>query len=173
MAQNNYSLERAEFFFRVLRQCPSAVANIRGSEEYPAIKGTVYFYQTAVGVLVSVQVCGLPAVDAPCKESVFALHIHNGGSCTGDQDDPFKNVLSHYNPAGCEHPYHAGDLIPLFGNNGIAFEVLLTNRFSVDEILGKAIIIHLSPDDFTTQPSGNSGRKIACGQIERFVSHNC
>ena len=40
-----------------------------------------------------------------------------------------------------------------------------TNRFTVREVLGSVIIIHSSPDDFTTQPSGNSGTKIACGKI--------
>ena len=41
----------------------------------------------------------------------------------------------------------------------------MTDRFFVDEIIGKTIIIHAHLDDFTTQPSGNSGEKIACGEI--------
>jgi Cu-Zn family superoxide dismutase len=41
----------------------------------------------------------------------------------------------------------------------------LTNRFTLDEIIGRVIIIHDKPDDFTSQPSGNSGNKIACGKI--------
>lgn len=40
------------------------------------------------------------------------------------------------------------------------------NKFKVKGIIGKVIIIHDMPDDFTTQPSGNSGTKIACGKIE-------
>ena len=44
---------------------------------------------------------------------------------------------------------------------------VLTDRFSVSDILGRTLVIHISPDDFTTQPSGNSGKKIACGQILR------
>ena len=167
MARNINSSERTLYFFRVLRQRPSAVADVRGSEEYPAIQGKVYFYQTTVGVLVAAQIFGLPAADAPCNESVFAFHIHSGGSCTGDQDDPFKYVLTHYNPGNCPHPNHAGDLLPLFGNQGYAFEIFLTDRFSVDEIVRKTVVIHLNPDDFTTQPSGNAGKKIACGQIVR------
>jgi len=43
---------------------------------------------------------------------------------------------------------------------------VLINKFTIDEIVGKVIIIHDMPDDFTTQPSGNSGTKIACGRIE-------
>ena len=41
------------------------------------------------------------------------------------------------------------------------------NKFKIKDILGRVIIIHDMPDDFTTQPSGNSGTKIACGKIER------
>jgi Cu-Zn family superoxide dismutase len=175
MAKKTNSCERAQSFFHILRQSPSAVAHIKGSEKYSTIEGHVSFYQTPDGVLVSAQVFGLPAAEAPCRERIFAVHIHSGGSCTGDREDPFKNTLTHYNPGGCAHPSHAGDLLPLFGNDGYAFEVFLTDRFSVDEIIGRTVVIHLNPDDFTTQPSGNSGEKIACGQIERndACAHPC
>jgi Cu-Zn family superoxide dismutase len=93
------------------------------------------------------------------------MHIHEGGSCTGNAADPFADAGSHYNPEGCEHPAHAGDLPPLFSNRGTAWGAVLTDRFSVGEISGKTVIIHLNPDDFTTQPAGNSGAKIACGVI--------
>lgn len=43
----------------------------------------------------------------------------------------------------------------------------LTNRFKIKEILYRSIILHDMPDDFTTQPSGNSGNKIACGIITK------
>ena len=81
----------------------------------------------------------------------------------------FSDSISMREPAagGCEHPNHAGDLPPLFGNNGFALSLFLTNRFTVDEVIGRTIIIHDHPDDFTTQPSGNSGTKIACGVIRR------
>ena len=39
--------------------------------------------------------------------------------------------------------------------------------FSVDEIIGRTVVIHSDPDDFSTQPAGNAGRKIACGVIRR------
>jgi len=63
------------------------------------------------------------------------------------------------------HPHHAGDLPPLFGNNGYALSMFLTTRFSVSEIIGRTVILHSAPDDFTSQPAGNSGVKIACGVI--------
>lgn len=43
---------------------------------------------------------------------------------------------------------------------------VLIDKFKIRDIIGKVIIIHSSPDDFTSQPSGNSGIKIACGIIE-------
>ncbi len=70
-----------------------------------------------------------------------------------------------YNPYTCAHPYHAGDLPPIFGVNGYGFSMFLTNRFSAGEIIGRTIILHSMPDDFTSQPAGNSGAKIACGTI--------
>ena len=63
------------------------------------------------------------------------------------------------------HPYHAGDLPPLIGNDGFAYMSVLTNRFKIDEIINKVIVIHENKDDFTTQPSGNAGKKIGCGKI--------
>ena len=76
--------------------------------------------------------------------------------------------LNHYNPGGCEHPSHAGDLPPLFANyDGFAWNAVLLDRFKWGDILGLPIVIHLNPDDFTTQPSGNSVTMIACGIIEK------
>ncbi len=82
-------------------------------------------------------------------------------------DDTFVDAMSHYDPHGCEYPHHAGDPPPLFGNDGFALSLFLTNRFSVKEIIGKTAIIHDHPNDFTTQPSGNSGTKIDCGVVQR------
>ena len=55
---------------------------------------------------------------------------------------------------------------PLFENEGYALTVFVTNRFNLAEILGKTIIVHRKRDDFTTQPSGDAGDKIACGVIQ-------
>lgn len=150
----------------VLGKRPHATAVIEGSTEYPAIKGTVRFFQTDAGVVVATEVTGLPAPTERCRSPVFGFHIHGGGSCTGNRTDPFADALTHYNPGNCPHPYHAGDLPPLFGNNGYAFSAVLTDRFTVNEIIGKTIIVHSAPDDFTTQPAGNSGAKMACGIIK-------
>ena len=146
---------------------PQAFAVIKGNEDYSKIKGTVYFHQTQYGVAVITEVSGLPSSDEVYNRPVFGFHIHSGTECSGTNSDPFTDALSHYNPDNYSHPHHSGDMPPLFGNNGLAFSAFLTNRFSVDEILGKTVIIHSDPDDFNTQPSGNSGTKIACGKILR------
>lgn len=150
----------------VLRRWADAVATVNGSEKYKDIHGRVLFYAIRGGVIVRAEMTGLPKGTSPCGSPIFAFHIHSGGSCTGNEKDAFADAGTHYNPNDCPHPYHAGDLPPLFGANGDAFSVFLTDRFSVPEILGKTVIIHSSPDDFTTQPSGNAGEKIACGVIK-------
>lgn len=143
-------------------------ARIKGSSAYPQINGIVQLRETEKGVLVTANIYGLPHNDSPCESQIFGFHIHEGTSCTGNNDDPFADAKSHYNPNNCPHPHHAGDLPPLFGNNGYAFLSFLTNRFTLNEVAGKTIIIHSNPDDFTTQPSGNSGTKIACGIIRKL-----
>ena len=148
-----------------LKTKPYAFANIKGSINFPNISGIARFYKVREGVLVSIKISGLPTNDVSCKKPIFAVHIHSGKSCTGTSTDPFSDALVHYNPEDCAHPYHAGDLPPIFSVDGLGFSAFLTDRFYAEKIIGKTIIIHSSQDDFTTQPSGNSGAKIACGVI--------
>ncbi|MHB1315323.1 MAG: superoxide dismutase family protein [Christensenellales bacterium] len=152
---------------KIDRQKPGAVAEVRGSANYPQIKGTVSFYPSMRGTLVVADVSGLPYSESMCGGRIFGFHIHEGGWCGGNEADPFADTKGHYNPKNCPHPQHAGDLPPLFGNKGYAWCSVLTNRFTVGDIIGRTIIIHADPDDFTTQPSGKSGEKIACGVIRR------
>lgn len=154
-----------EQFQNILRKSPDAYAMVKGSPNFPNINGMVFFYQIADGVLLVAQIQGLPQGTGTCPSNVFGFHIHEGSSCTGNAEDPFANAGSHYNPQNCPHPAHAGDLPPLFGNRGYAFMAFITDRFTVREVTGRTVIVHSAPDDFTTQPSGNSGAKIACGQI--------
>lgn len=144
-----------------------AVAFIKGSTTYPNISGIVRFYQTDSGVYVVTSIFGLPNGNTVCDNRIFAMHIHDGGSCEEQSGkEAFPLTGSHYNPNACEHPYHAGDLPPLFSANGMAMSSVLISRFTVREIIGKTVIIHSGVDDFKTQPSGNAGEKIACGIIE-------
>ncbi len=153
--------------YTAIRRLPDAVAIISGGPKNSKINGTVRFYEMRTGVLVVSDMFGLPTKSEECGNDIFAFHIHNGSECTGNEDDPFFNAGTHYNPSGCPHPYHKGDMPPLFSANGRAFLAFFTDRFTLNEIIGKAVVIHNAPDDFTTQPSGNSGNKIACGIISK------
>lgn len=150
---------------------PDARADMKGSKNCPDISGCVEFYQTEKGVVVLAEIKNLPSQYDRCKGCFFGMHIHSGGSCTGNRTDPFANAGAHYNPCKTQHPHHAGDLLPLLENDGYAFEIFVTNRFNVKDIIGKTVIINSDPDDFTSQPGGNAGDKIACGVIKR-VRHN-
>ncbi len=152
-------------FARFLRYIPTAVAMVQGGELYPDINGTVRFYDTAYGTVVFAEIMGLPQGNEEGDSPIFGFHIHSGGSCEYTADEPFSATGGHYNPYGRPHPHHSGDLPPLWGAGGIAFSAFLSDRFTAQEIIGKTVVIHDSPDDFTSQPSGNSGLKIACGEI--------
>ena len=144
----------------------NAKAIIKGGKKYPKINGIVTFKETKNGVLVTARINNLPQSKDKCKGRFFGFHIHEGTSCTGNMEDEFANSKTHYNPTNCPHPYHVGDLSPLIENNGYAYMSVLINKFKIKDIIGKTIIIHDMPDDFSTQPSGNSGKKIACGIIK-------
>ena len=140
---------------------PQAVAQVKGITGNSPV-GAVFFYPYQSSTLVIADIEQLPHSSSPCSSGIFGFHIHEGGSCEGAD---FSETKGHYNPAGCDHPHHAGDLPPLFECNGRAFLAVLTNRFQISDIIGRTVVIHSQPDDFTSQPAGNSGSKIACGVI--------
>lgn len=142
---------------------PAAIAYIRGVGEYAAVSGVVAFRPAKNGVLVTADICGLPQSNETA--GIFAFHLHEGGSCTGTPKDPLADTGGHYHPTDAPHPAHAGDLPPLFAGEGCAWMAALTTRFTVEEIIGKTAVIHSRADDFTSQPAGNAGQKIACGVI--------
>lgn len=140
---------------------PNAVAHVRGRADAPNINGQVRFYQDTGSVLVEAGIADLPQNS---ETGFFGFHIHEGNSCVGAD---FPQTGSHYNPAGFNHPGHAGDLPPLMMQQGHAHMTVRTDRFRVRDVLGRSVVIHSNPDDFHTQPAGNSGTKIACGVINR------
>lgn len=150
----------------LMEQNPEASAEIEGSAAYPKIKGEVAFYPLWRGALVVASISGLPKGMKPCGEKFFGFHIHTGADCTGDATDPFADTGGHFNPSDCRHPEHAGDLPPLMGNDGYALGIFYTDRFYPEEVVGRTVVIHDMPDDFKSQPSGDSGMKIACGEIK-------
>lgn len=149
----------------LMQQQPDAWAEIKGGPGYPEILGTAAFYPLWRGTLVLVSVSGLPQNASSCPQRFYGFHLHEGNSCTGSTKDPFSDAGLHWNPSGCLHPNHAGDFPPLIVNDGYAFEMFYTDQFFPEEIVGKTVIIHDMPDDFSSQPSGNSGTKIACGEV--------
>lgn len=134
-----------------------AVACIKGEG---GLQGTVKFYPVPCGTLVMAEITGLPKNGS----GFFALHIHEGLSCTGEG---FGDTGGHFAPGAQAHPLHAGDLPPLLSQNGRAFLAVETNRFEIREVLGRTVVVHSDADDFRTQPAGNAGRKIGCGKICR------
>lgn len=148
-----------------------AAAELKGSALAPGLNGTVRFYETRGGTLVRADICGLPSYQAapPGGQPVgpFGFHIHEGGTCgVGNGQSAFAGAGGHYNPEGYSHGNHAGDLPVLFSNHGCAHMIVFTDRFRPRDIVGRTVIIHQNPDDFRTQPAGNSGARIACGVIK-------
>lgn len=137
---------------------PAAVACMRRNGE---LCGRITFTPCPRGVLVLARIYGLPKSET----DFFALHIHEGADCGGEG---FSHTAGHYNPKGLPHPQHAGDLPPLLSCDGEAYLAVITNRFSLRDIIGKTVVIHSHPDDFKTQPAGDAGNKIACGVIRRI-----
>ena len=161
-----------ELLVFLLENEPEAKADIRGSKNYPGLTGTALFYPFWSGTLVLVKATGLPSSEEPCQGKWCALHIHEGGSCSGTKENPFANAGMHFNPLDCQHPEHAGDLPNLLSNHGVSFQLFYTDRFVPQEIIGKTVIVHLNQDDYHTQPSGNAGAMIGCGEIKSFTAEN-
>jgi superoxide dismutase, Cu-Zn family len=133
--------------------------------------GTATFTQTGKGLRVDLEVQGLPP-------GVKAVHVHAVGRC--DPPD-FATAGSHFNPQGRQHGAknpegpHAGDLPNVsVGADGrgrleSTTELLTLQRApnSLFDADGSALVVHAAPDDLRTDPTGNSGARIACGVVTR------
>ena len=156
---------RLSFIQELAYNRPEAMAWVTGNTSYPQISGLVKFYQTSPGgVLVEAEIFGLPNIDTPNSSEFYALHIHEFGTCRGN----FDSAGGHFNPGNMPHPMHAGDLPPLLSNQGYAWTAFYDKRFTTQDIIGKSVIIHSGDDDFRSQPAGDSGTRIACGEIRRM-----
>jgi superoxide dismutase, Cu-Zn family len=147
---------------------PSATAQLMPTKGNTT-SGTVTFTQKGNTVLVAAEVRGL----APNKEHGF--HIHDKGDCSSGDG---LSAGGHFNPTGKAHgahdqgDHHAGDLASLMADaNGVARLSYTSTAFTVGEgvsnILGRGLIVHRDPDDFKTQPTGNSGPRLACAVINK------
>jgi Cu-Zn family superoxide dismutase len=145
-----------------------AVADLQPTQGNGA-SGTVSFVQKGDRLLVDARVKGL-------KPGPHGFHVHEKGDC-GAPDA--MSAGGHFNPTGSAHGSpagdrrHGGDLGNLeadAGGNAALNATIPLHGVSVaapgaDSIVGRALIVHADPDDFTTQPTGNSGKRVACGVI--------
>ena len=127
--------------------------------------GSVRAWQTAGGVSFHIEAAGLP-------HGIHGIHVHAVGRC----DPPgFTTAGGHWNPAdkkhGTNNPLgpHAGDLPNVeVAANGVLSATVTLPGASMAGLLdadGSAIVLHAAADDYMTDPSGNSGARIACAVI--------
>lgn len=150
-----------------------ARADIKGGPLAPDLKGYVIFTPAQNGTNVCANVVDLPqykpATNDESPIGPHGFHIHEFGNCTvGNPHDPFLSAGGHWNPDNQPHGHHAGDFPVLFSNNGVARMCFFTNRFEVVDAIGKSIIIHENPDDYRSQPTGDAGKRLACGLIKGY-----
>jgi Cu-Zn family superoxide dismutase len=130
--------------------------------------GTVRAVQTPAGISFRIDASGLPP-------GVHGIHVHAVGRC--DPPD-FTSAGGHWNPASRQHGFenpaghHAGDLmnVTVAPNGVLHTNVTLANGpdgapAALNDADGAALVIHAAPDDYRTDPSGNSGARIACAII--------
>ena len=151
----------------------NATAKIMGGPLAPQLNGNVIFFDVPGGTEVYVEVSGLPpyqpAQDSKQPIGSHGFHIHEFGICEiGNPQEPFQSAGGHWNPTNQPHGNHAGDFPVIFSNNGYARMSFFTDKFKPKDVIGRSVIIHENPDDYRTQPSGNSGKRMACGVICRL-----
>ncbi|MED3661109.1 superoxide dismutase family protein [Ureibacillus sp. FSL K6-8385] len=133
--------------------------------------GTVEFTETSEGVRIHVKMENVP-------KGEHGFHIHEVGKC---EKPGFESAGSHFNPLDREHGFenprgfHAGDLPNIAPNeDGKVDVVFLVKNITLQKDRenslfdedGSSVVLHEKPDDYKTDPSGESGARIACGVIE-------
>lgn len=131
------------------------------------VSGTVSFAQAGDKLRVEAKVSGLTPGE-------HGFHVHESGDCSAADATSAKG---HFNPAAKSHGHHggterhAGDMPNLVadasGNASFKGEIgMLTLDGAASGIVGRSVVIHADPDDYKSQPAGNSGKRIACGTIK-------
>jgi len=144
----------------------SAVAEMKPTAGN-TVSGTVRFEQVGSKVMVTAAITGLK----PNAEHGF--HVHEKGDCSAPDA---MSAGGHFNPGGKPHGHHgkaerhAGDMPNLRADASGATRVmweadLLSVGSGAANVIGRAVVIHRDPDDYASQPAGNSGPRLACGVI--------
>lgn len=147
---------------------PIAVANMKPTQGNTAT-GTVTFVKKGDQLLVDARFTGVPP-------GVHGFHIHEKGDCSAPDA---MSAGGHFNPTGKSHgapnhgEHHGGDLGNITADASGKAELQLSiptsevnvMKDSPSSIVGKGLILHADPDDYKTQPTGNSGKRLACGVI--------
>jgi Cu-Zn family superoxide dismutase len=135
--------------------------------------GLVQLTRSGAGVRVRVEVNGLSA-------GFHGFHVHTTGLCT----PPFTSAGGHFNPGSAGHPNHAADMPVLLVNaDGTGEARFVSDRYRVADVVGRALIVHASPDNYaniptryaadgpdaTTLATGDAGARTACGVIRRLA----
>jgi Cu-Zn family superoxide dismutase len=142
---------------------PAPAANFTGGDG--AALGSVTVEDSAAGLVIRMAGSGMPA-------GTHGLHIHMVGTCEGPK---FESAGAHWNPDNKQHGRdnaegpHKGDLPNVtVGADGALTETLTLAGVTLAELQdgdGSALVVHAQPDDYKTDPSGNSGDRIACAVI--------
>lgn len=142
---------------------PAAIGQL-SARSGSTVSGTVSFRPVYGGVLVEANFAGLTPGE-------HGFHIHDVGDCSAADASSAKG---HYNPTGKGHGHHAGanrhagDMPNLVAN--AAGEARLSTEvkeLTIAEIIGRSVVVHADPDDYASQPAGNSGKRVACGVITK------
>lgn len=144
---------------------PGATAHLQPTSGNTA-SGDVSFTQKGDKVLVEADITGLTPGE-------HGFHIHEKGDCSAPDG---TSAGGHFNPSGQAHgnpsstPHHFGDMPMLTadasGHAKLSVELSsITLQQGQGNIVGKAVIVHQKADDYQTQPTGNSGGRVACGVI--------
>ena len=135
------------------------------------VSGTVNFQAVGQKLRVEGRIAGL-------TPGQHGFHVHEAGDCSAPDASSAKG---HFNPAAKPHGHHgsaerhAGDMPNLvadsYGNATVSGEVTLLSLGSdANSILNRSVVIHADPDDYKSQPAGNSGKRVACGTIRAVTA---